>query len=369
MTVYMFPGQGSQVKGMGKELFDEFPEIVKKADEILGFSIKELCLEDPNNVLNLTRYTQPALYTVNALNYYHMINVSGSQPDYAAGHSLGEYNALLAAGVYDFETGLRLVKKRGELMGKASNGAMAAVMKLDESQIRTILDKYGYDQIDIANLNSEGQTVISGKIEDIDSVKEVFEKEGAVYIKLKVSAAFHSRYMKDIADEFEAYMNNFSFSAPVIPVISNVTARPHDPEKIKGTMIKQLCSSVRWDESVKYLLAKGCSKFIELGPGKVLTKLVDKIKTEAPLSDMTEDVPNRSETLNIDNTSNLFKTAEEKVEWWNRHYPIGTVCTSPYYAEKIITRTKAMVLFEKRAVVYVENYRGYFDLDEIKVNS
>ncbi|MBU3093573.1 ACP S-malonyltransferase [Clostridium sp. CF011] len=280
MITYVFPGQGSQVKGMGEKFFDEFPDLVRKADDILGYSIKELCLEATDEKLNFTQYTQPALYVVNALTYYHKIEETNVKPDFVAGHSLGEYDALLAAGVFDFETGLKFVKKRGELMGRSSGGAMAAILQLDEDRIRDILREYKLDSLDIANLNSAKQTVISGPSSDIDNAKAIFECEGAMYIKLKVSAAFHSRYMAEAKEEFAKYIKMFKLSDPIIPVISNVTATPYENYNIESNLINQLCASVRWTDSIRYLIRHGVMDFEEIGHGRVLTKLIDKIKSE-----------------------------------------------------------------------------------------
>lgn len=163
MVTCVFPGQGSQRKGMGGTLFDEFEELTAKADEILGYSIKEMCLRDPNRRLSETQYTQPALYTVNALSYLKKVKETRKTPDYVAGHSLGEYNALFASGVFNFEDGLKIVKKRGELMGRATGGGMAAVIGLNEGQIEDILKRNNLQSIDIANYNTPSQIVISGK--------------------------------------------------------------------------------------------------------------------------------------------------------------------------------------------------------------
>jgi trans-AT polyketide synthase/acyltransferase/oxidoreductase domain-containing protein len=161
---------------MGAELFDEFPELTASADKILGYSIKELCTEDKKNQLNKTAFTQPALYVVNGLSYLKKLKETGKTPDYVAGHSLGEYSALFAAGAFDFETGLKLVKKRGELMGKVINGTMAAVVGLDEDRIKKILNENNFHSIDIANYNTPTQIVLSGPKESIKNAKEVFEK-------------------------------------------------------------------------------------------------------------------------------------------------------------------------------------------------
>ena len=282
IRAFVFPGQGSQKKGMGEDLFDRFPEITSKADRLLGYSIKELCLEDPKNILNLTQYTQPALYIVNALMYFKKLEGSSERPDYIAGHSLGEYSALLAAGAFDFETGLKLVQKRAVIMSQAAGGGMAAVIGLTEEKIRDVLEEKGLTRIDIANYNSPFQTVISGPREDINQAKETFEDADAkLYIPLKVSGAFHSRYMETAGNEFGQFLENFEFSDLTIPVISNVEARPYTKEKIKQLLADQMTHSVKWTESIRYLMGKGVEEFEEIGPGRVLTGLIQKIQKEA----------------------------------------------------------------------------------------
>jgi len=176
MKTYIFPGQGSQSKGMGGELFDEYSELIEKADKILGYSVKSLCLEDPDKVLGNTQFTQPALYVVNALSYYKKIEQEGAKPDYVAGHSLGEFNALLAAECFDFEAGLKLVKKRGELMSQAPEGAMAAILNTTEAEILRILEENNLTGIDLANYNTQSQIVISGSKEDIAKSQKHFQQ-------------------------------------------------------------------------------------------------------------------------------------------------------------------------------------------------
>lgn len=279
MTVYLFPGQGSQKIGMGGELFDEFQELTAKADAILGYSIKELCLTDSNQQLGNTQFTQPALYTVNALTYLKKLKETGGQkPKYVAGHSLGEYAALFAAESYDFETGLRLVKKRGELMAQISGGGMAAIIGKTAEEIADILQKAGLTTIDIANYNSLKQVVISGKKEDVANSKAVFEAAEARFFPLNVSGAFHSRYMTPAKEEFTAFLNQFTLQDPKIPCIANYTALPYEPGKVKTNLAEQLNHSVKWNDSIQYLMAKGEQDFVEIGPGTVLAGLVAKIK-------------------------------------------------------------------------------------------
>ena len=304
MTVYVFPGQGSQKKGMGEGLFTEFPHLTKQADDILGYSIQTLCLENPEESLGKTQYTQPALFVVNAFHYLKRIKEANEKPDYLAGHSLGEYNALFAAGVFDFETGLKLVKKRGELMSQCYGGGMAAVVGLNEQQIAEVLALNGLAQLDIANYNSPTQMVLSGSQEDITRAKGIFEQTPNVqlFVPLNTSGAFHSRYMQKVKSEFSDYLDEFSFFAPAIPIISNVEARPYG-ENIKDNLIAQIDHPVKWTESIRYLMGKGETDYLELGPGHVLTNLVNQIKRKAsPL--IVEDKP----TLVIEE---IEKTAEK----------------------------------------------------------
>lgn len=281
MTTFVFPGQGSQQKGMGETLFDEFKDLTEIADAVLGYSIKTLCLEDPDRQLGKTQYTQPALFTVNALSYLKRIKERERIPDYVAGHSLGEYNALFAAGAFDFETGLKLVKKRGKLMSTAAGGGMAAVIGLDEKKIDQILRDNNLTTIGIANYNSPSQIVISGPRADIVGAGACFEKTGAKYIPLNVSGAFHSRHMQSAKEAFEEFLKTFKFREPTIPVISNTQARPYKHDEVKRTLAEQIINPVKWTESIRYLMGLGEMTFEEIGPGMVLTKLIQNIQKES----------------------------------------------------------------------------------------
>ncbi|MFS0873159.1 ACP S-malonyltransferase [Paenibacillus xylanilyticus] len=282
MKAYVFPGQGSQHKGMGGTLFDEFTDLIEQADEILGYSIKRLCLEDPDNQLGQTQYTQPALYVVSALSFLKKVQETGNKPDYVAGHSLGEYNALFAAGAFDFSTGLRMVKKRGELMSLVSGGGMAAVIGFTVEQIDRVLMENGLDAIDIANHNSPDQIVIAGLKTDILRAQPFFEEAGVgMYIPLNVSGAFHSRYMAESKRSFETYLESFEFSKLEIPVISNIYARPYKQRQVKNNLVQQIVSPVKWTDSIRYLMGLGEIEIEELGPGNVLTKLVTTIRRKA----------------------------------------------------------------------------------------
>lgn len=294
MVTFLFPGQGSQRKGMGETLFDDFKELVAIADEILGYSIKELCINDPEGKLAQTQFTQPALYIVNALAYEKKSQDSREKPDFVAGHSLGEYNALYAAGAFDFEQGLKLVEKRGQLMSQAEGGAMAAVIGLRSKDIDTVIKENNLKSLSIANYNTLSQTVIGGPRADIDKAKPVFEKAGAqLFIPLQVSGAFHTRYMEKAKNEFEKFIADYEFSELEIPVIANINAKPYEQREIKMNLVQQIVSSVRWVDSVKYLMQKGEMEFEEVGPGKVLIGMVQKIKKEAEMSITIERMKNR----------------------------------------------------------------------------
>lgn len=280
MNAYIFPGQGSQRKGMGADLFDEFYSLSKKADSIVGYSLRTLCLEDPQNNLSNTAYTQPALYTVNILHYLKKLREEEKEPNWLAGHSLGEYSALYAAGVFSFETGLQLVHERGRLMSLAkSNGGMVAVIGLSIQQVKEVLTNPLYHSIDIANYNSYTQIVISGPRSDLEKAESEFKKAGAkAYIMLPVSGAFHSRYMQEASASFAEYLKQFSFNSPRIKILSNVTASAYQFDAIENNLVKQITSMVDWVGITKNLLSYGVKDFLEVGPGDVLTKLTKKIE-------------------------------------------------------------------------------------------
>jgi malonyl CoA-acyl carrier protein transacylase len=272
---------------MGQGLFDEVREyaaVEREVDAILGYSMRKLCLEDADNRLKETQFTQPSLYVVNALHYYKAL-AGGTRPSYVAGHSLGEYNSLHAAGVFDFLTGLRLVKKRGELMSQARNGGMGAVIGMGASMIDKVMTDSGLTTIDVANFNSPSQTVVSGPVEDIKRAGPFFEKAGAqMYIPLQVSAAFHSRYMADAARSFAEFLAPMSFATPKIPVIANVTAQPYPTDNastaVKSLLVNQITHSVQWTQSVRFLIGQNVTQFNETGPGNVLTRLVQQIQQQ-----------------------------------------------------------------------------------------
>lgn len=277
MNALIFPGQGAQYKGMGASLFEKYKKETLMASEILGYSIKDLCMNDSLGNLGKTQYTQPALFFVNALSFLE----SKLAPDYLAGHSLGEYNALYAAGAFDLSTGLRLVKKRGELMANVDKeGGMAVIIGVNKDFITNILNDNGFLSIDIANYNTPTQFVISGRKNDLENARPFFEnrKEVKLYSLLKVSGAFHSRYMDNAANAFAEYLHNFTFSPIVTPVVSNYLSRCYSDSNIKELLIKQINHSVKWTECIQYLLNIDPEMvFEEIGCRKILTKMVKEI--------------------------------------------------------------------------------------------
>ncbi len=272
----VFPGQGSQRKGMGGDLFDHYDSLCAVADDILGYSIRDLCLNNPDGKLRYTQYTQPALFVANALIWLDRTEHQ-PPPAFLAGHSLGEYNALFAAGCFDFEAGLRMVQQRGALMAQIEEGGMAAVLGLDETQVREVLQAQAGArgvEVDIANFNLPTQLVLSGPKSVLESLIAPMEAAGARRcLLLNVSGAFHSRYMSPTATEFETFLSQFTFEPPQIPVIANTTAKPYGPDQVARHLVDQIRTSVRWSETMDYFLAHGVAKVEELGPGKVLRKL------------------------------------------------------------------------------------------------
>lgn len=370
MKVFMFPGQGSQYRGMGGALFDDFRELTARADHVLGYSIKELCLEDPRRELNNTQFTQPALYVVNALCYLRKLEETGTGPDFLAGHSLGEFNALLAAECFDFETGLQLVRKRGELMRQVSNGGMAAILNATKQEIEGILKRNGLNNIDLANYNTPSQIVISGQVEEIARAQQFFQQDKMLYYPLNTSGAFHSRFMRAAKDQFQRYLSQFSLRDPGIPVVSNVTARPYENGQVADNLASQIASTVRWSESIQYLLAQGRKRtetveFTEVGYGDVLTKILLTIKQQTPDSALAPYLDEERQSIP---SAEPVKTAgaAEKVATWNRQHPIGTkVSCASLDCKNLETSSEAVVLFGHRAAVYMKGYNGYFDLDEL----
>lgn len=282
MTTFVFPGQGSQFAGMGGDLFDRYRDVTTVADNVLGLSVRSLCQGHDSARLSDTRWTQPAIFTVSALAFLQRMEQSGRRPaTYAAGHSLGELTALFAAGAFDFVTGLKIAKKRGELMSEARGGGMAAVIGLDEAELRNILERR-FPRLCIANHNTAEQLVVSGWKADVEAAAPELEAAGARCVVLPVSGAFHSPFMAEAQEAFGKYLRDIRWKSLQCPVISNVLAEPYDAAKISDTLLSQLTSPVRWVDTIRYLLACGETEFVEVGPGEVLTKMIkDIVRTQA----------------------------------------------------------------------------------------
>jgi len=281
---FIFPGQGSQSVGMGREILVGFPEtkeIFDQADDICGKSISSLCLEGPLEELTLTDNLQPAVTAVN-LACLSALNKSGIYPVVSAGHSLGEYAALASSGIVTFYDALRLTMKRGELMHREAQknpGIMAAIMGMEMEAVSEIVSRCkDKGVIAIANHNTAQQIVITGQNEPVSEAMELARQRGGKAVQLKVSGAWHCNLMKNAVSDFRAFMNDVTFSTPETTMLFNATAGIEtDPEKIKDIMAKQLTSPVRWYEIILKMMDQGIDTFVEVGPKKVLSGLVSKI--------------------------------------------------------------------------------------------
>ena len=287
MKAYVFPGQGAQFVGMGKDLYDQSPlakEYFEKANQILGYRITDIMFEGTAEDLKQTKVTQPAVFLHSVISA--LVLGDNFKPEMTAGHSLGEFSALVAAGALSFEDGLKLVYARAMAMQKACElepSTMAAVLGLSDETVEAACAEITDAIVVPANYNCPGQLVISGSIEGIDKACELLKEKGAKRaLKLPVGGAFHSPLMQPAGEELQAAINATTFSTPVCPVYQNVNAKPQtDPTQIKLNLIAQLTAPVRWTQTVKNMVADGAVEFFELGPGDVLKGLVKKICPEA----------------------------------------------------------------------------------------
>jgi [acyl-carrier-protein] S-malonyltransferase len=287
-TAFLFPGQGSQYVGMGQDVCEAHPEaraIFDQADKVLGFALSGLCFDGPEETLNDTINTQPALFVTSIALLRALEGNSLPSPGFAAGHSLGEYSALVAAGAMDFAAGLQLVRERGRLMkeaGEQSPGGMAAVLGLEAEVVDEICRQARNETggiVQVANHNSPGQIVISGDFRTRDVAIELAKAQGARrVVPLAVSIAAHSPLMECITDEFRQAVEAVEFRRPAVPVVANVSAVPLESvEAVREELVQQLISPVHWVESVQYMIGQGVTEFMEIGPKDVLTGLVRRI--------------------------------------------------------------------------------------------
>ena len=288
MNVLLFPGQGSQLVGMGSEFYKNFEEaknIFKKADEKLGFSISQIILDGPSDQLQLTKNTQPAILTVSYTIFKILkdeFNLDLKLFKYFAGHSLGEYSALVCAGALDFEDAIYLLHERGKAMQNAvpvGAGAMIAVLGLQTKELLDLLEekKNNLSVCEIANDNADGQIIVSGDKESIDYIQTDFKNNKIKTIPLKVSAPFHCSLMKPAAEVMNKKINQTTFKSPLIEIINNVNAKPvKDPTIIKKLLVDQIFSTVKWRESITYMEKENIKNFIEIGPGKALIGMVKR---------------------------------------------------------------------------------------------
>ena len=287
-TAFLFPGQGSQYVGMGQDLREAHPEaraIFDQADKVLGFALSDLCFKGPEEILNDTINTQPAMFVTSVALLRALESNRLQAPRFVAGHSLGEYSALAAAGAMDFAAGLQLVRERGRLMkeaGERSPGGMAAVLGLETETVNEVCRQAREETggvIQVANYNSPGQIVISGDFRTRDVAIELAKAEGARrVVSLAVSIAAHSPLMECIVDEFRQAVEAVEFRMPAVPVVANVSATPlENIEAVREELVQQLTSPVRWVESVQYMIGQSVTEFVEIGPKDVLKKLMRRI--------------------------------------------------------------------------------------------
>ena len=292
MRAFIFPGQGSQFSGMGKDVAEAFPQalqVFKEADESLGFPLSRLCFEGPDEQLRLTENTQPAILTVSVA-VLRALEERGKTAAFVAGHSLGEYSALVASGAIAFRDAVRVVRQRGRFMQEATPvgvGAMAAVIGLDLAQVRRICEEAAQGQVvSAANINAPGQLVIAGHREAVERASALASQNGArKVVPLPVSAPFHCALMTPAADRLAAELSKVTFCDLKIPLVNNVDARVvRAADEAKDGLVRQVASAVRWVEVIQRMTQEGVTEFVEIGPGKVLAGLARRIAPEAKVS-------------------------------------------------------------------------------------
>lgn len=295
-VAFLFPGQGSQYVGMGKELYDHFRvarEVFEEADESLGFSISNLCFHGPEETLRLTENTQPAILTVSIAALKVLKEEIEIEPQFLAGHSLGEYSALVASGTFTFRDAVKIVKLRGKFMQEAvpvGEGAMAAILGMEKEEVEALCKEASEGEVlTPANFNSPGQIVISGHTQAIQRAIERAKKKGKKAILLPVSAPFHSPLMKPAAERLGEALQGVSVDGLNIPVVTNVEARPNIyPEKVKSLLVDQISSPVQWEQSMRYMISEGVEEMFEIGPGKILTGLMKRIDSSIILKNIED---------------------------------------------------------------------------------
>ena len=299
MFSVIFPGQGSQIVGMGKEFYDKY-DLVKKlfreADDVLNISLTKIILEGPKEELNLTTNTQPAIFLI-SYSIFQVIkkefNIDLNKAHFFAGHSLGEYSAIACAEYLDFQDTIKILKIRGNAMQNSmpkGEGGMVAVLGTTVENIENILkDNLNNFRAEIANDNSEGQIVVSGKTEDLEKLGFFLKKEKIKNIKLPVSAPFHCSLMSKATDVMKEELNKLNFKKGSNPLISNITAEIFNADELKDLLIKQIENRVRWRESVINMIEKGVNQFIEIGPGKVLSGLVKRINKNVEVTSINNE--------------------------------------------------------------------------------
>ena len=285
-VAFVFPGQGSQAVGMGRDLYNESAtarSVFEEANEVLGVDIAHLCFDGPEDVLRQTINAQPAILTVSVAYLRTSPILDTATPSYVAGHSLGEYTALTAAGVLSFREALWLARERGRLMhqaGEQTAGGMVAILGLDEPAVKDVCRRSGTQ---IANLNCPGQVAVSGPLDRLDEAMQMAKEAGAYrVVPLQVSGAFHSPLMASAVAAMDKAMSKMVFSDASIPIVANTTAQPlTSAADLKQELLQQLCNCVKWQSSVEFMIAQGVSTFIEVGPGRVLTGLIKRIDKDA----------------------------------------------------------------------------------------